>query len=317
MSLDGLPIKNTFIHFGAAGDEGGETGAVPKRALRRNQTEPLTATAGLILTAPPGPLSCTRSEEDDEASPCWIAAGAGSEEDSYLFAATPEPATPEPGSPRSTMSPGTATISLCDAISVDTASTCQEMGPCTAWPWVTPPEHLHKTPAPAGGTPAPHGCFPRASPELTPEPVPQEAWPPVPVITAPPFVMLEGICACFGFTLRLAGGVRPGLQLDRSCDDSSLVVQAVLPGGAVEAWNKQCAGGPKDAKVVRPGDHIISVNGRSGAQGILEECTEKELLKFAVVRGNLEVAGCLLRLAAAAQAPALGVTGPGGWRAAV
>jgi hypothetical protein len=156
------------------------------------------------------------------------------------------------------------------------------------------------------------------------------------MITAPPFVMLDGVCACFGFTLRLAGGVRPGLQLDRSCDDSSLVVQAVLPGGAVEAWNKQCAGGPKDAKVVRPGDLIISVNGRSGAQGILEECKEKELLKFVVVRGNLEVAGCLLRLAAAAQAsagpfgndvaatcgggtarPYLGVTGPGGWRAAV
>merc|ERR1719436_1199183 len=107
---------------------------------------------------------------------------------------------------------------------------------------------------------------------------------------------IEGVCACFGFTLRLAGGVCLGLHLDRSCDGSSLVVQTVLNGGAVEAWNKQCAGGPKDAKVVRAGDIIICVNGIRGAQGMLDECREKELLKLVVVRGNLELVGSLLRL---------------------
>jgi hypothetical protein len=109
-------------------------------------------------------------------------------------------------------------------------------------------------------------------------------------MTSLPFVMIEGVCACFSFTLRLAGGGSLGLHLDRSCDgNSALVVQSVAPGGAVEAWNKQCAGGPKDGKVVRPGDIIISVNGRRGDQGMLDECREKELLKLIVVRGNLEV----------------------------
>jgi hypothetical protein len=106
--------------------------------------------------------------------------------------------------------------------------------------------------------------------------------------------------ATFTVTLRKADGASLGLKI--SCDDSAnaLLVESVLPGGAVEAWNRQCtgdlhrffAGGPGPQRAVIPGDRIIEVNGISGDPPRLSsECASKRLLKIKVQRGGSQKLG--------------------------
>lgn len=64
-------------------------------------------------------------------------------------------------------------------------------------------------------------------------------------------------------------------------------VDRVIPGGAAEAWNRQCFQGPFSSKAVVPGDRIVGINGRSDCEGMLEECRQNQLLKLFVVRGDL------------------------------
>jgi len=96
---------------------------------------------------------------------------------------------------------------------------------------------------------------------------------------------LQG-ASTFSFTIRKADGADLGLNVSHNqTDEPVLKVEGVRPDGAVEAWNKQCAVGVSQAKVVRAGDRIISVNAVSGDPvKMLEECKEKKLLKLTIVR---------------------------------
>lgn len=96
---------------------------------------------------------------------------------------------------------------------------------------------------------------------------------------------LQG-ASTFSFTIRKADGADLGLNVSHNqTDEPVLKVEGVRPDGAVEAWNKQCAGGASQAKVVRAGDRIISVNAVLGDPvKMLEECKDKKLLKLTIVR---------------------------------
>jgi hypothetical protein len=81
-------------------------------------------------------------------------------------------------------------------------------------------------------------------------------------------------------TLRRADAVPLGLHLNAS-GSSYLTVEAIRPGGAVDAWNRQCDG---DMRQIKPGDRIVAINSVEGVQGMREECLTKHLLKLALVR---------------------------------
>jgi hypothetical protein len=88
----------------------------------------------------------------------------------------------------------------------------------------------------------------------------------------------------FTFTLRKADGAELGLNLSHREDDGVLCVEGVRSGGAIEAWNKQCADSAASGKALVKGDHIVSVNGVTDAVKMLDECRCKLLLKFTVMR---------------------------------
>mmetsp|Transcript_8934 Transcript_8934/g.24785 ORF Transcript_8934/g.24785 Transcript_8934/m.24785 type:complete len:462 (-) Transcript_8934:75-1460(-) len=85
----------------------------------------------------------------------------------------------------------------------------------------------------------------------------------------------------FTLTLRRADNVPLGLDVRGDATDTNLIVKAVRPGGAIEAWNRQCAG---DAREIRTGDRIILINGAEDAESMREQCLTKHLLKMTVLR---------------------------------
>lgn len=86
----------------------------------------------------------------------------------------------------------------------------------------------------------------------------------------------------FTITLRRADHVLLGLDVQPGESDAScLQVKAVRPGGAVEAWNRQC---PGEMREIRPGDRIIKINEAEDAATMTEECYMKHLLRMTVVR---------------------------------
>jgi len=87
----------------------------------------------------------------------------------------------------------------------------------------------------------------------------------------------------FKFTLRRADDVELGLEVARERDDQVLLIKAVLPGCAIEAWNKQCEAGAS-WKAVMCGDQIVKVNKALGCDAMLQECKTKQLLEIVVVR---------------------------------
>lgn len=103
-----------------------------------------------------------------------------------------------------------------------------------------------------------------------------------------PYRELGGVASfVFSFTLRKADETDLGLNI--SFDDAKQVlrVEGVRVGGAVEAWNRQCAGGACPEKAVMPGDRIVGVNSLKGdADKMLEECAQRQLLRLTVVRGE-------------------------------
>lgn len=109
-----------------------------------------------------------------------------------------------------------------------------------------------------------------------------------PAVPASPFVICEGGGCAFGFMLRLADGVELGLEMVRGTGDGALHVKAIKPGGAIEAWNRQCVGGPSAGKAVAPGDRIVAVNGASEPEAMLAECQQKQMLRLSVVRGETD-----------------------------
>jgi len=91
----------------------------------------------------------------------------------------------------------------------------------------------------------------------------------------------------FCFTLRRADGFGVGLDVSRDEGNQELVVEKIIPGGAVEAWNRQCFAGPCASKALVPSDRIVCVNSQTTCAGMLDECRERQLLKIFVVRGDL------------------------------
>jgi hypothetical protein len=127
----------------------------------------------------------------------------------------------------------------------------------------------------------------RMSPKRTPRPSLKGMK--SPSILASPFVICEGGGSTFGFTLRIADNCTLGINTEHSGIENCLTVVSVLPGGAMESWNKACAGGPTAGKAVVPGDKIVQVNGATTPEKMLKECKESKLLKFMVTHGNDDV----------------------------
>lgn len=111
-----------------------------------------------------------------------------------------------------------------------------------------------------------------------------------PSITASPFVLCESGGTIFGFTLRRASDCEIGIKAERSSMENALIVTNILAGGAIEAWNKQCSGGPAAGKAVMPGDKIVKVNGVTEADEMWSQCTDKNVwsYRFMIVRGNVD-----------------------------
>jgi len=102
-----------------------------------------------------------------------------------------------------------------------------------------------------------------------------------------PFTICEGGGVIFGFQLRRADGVPLGIdyQLVSSPDGvDSIVVTGIKSGSAIEAWNKQCSGGPGAGKAVMPGDKITSVNCRTDVLDMIPELHSRTLLKLLISR---------------------------------
>lgn len=135
----------------------------------------------------------------------------------------------------------------------------------------------------------PQLCELERTPESTPECTPRHPLAP----RAPsPSEKLGGSSVLFSFSIRRAAGVKLGLEIERGEDECSLLVKSVRPGGAMDAWNRQCTdawngqctAGPSSGKAVLPGDRIVSVNGKVDCVDMLEEIGGRELLRLAVFR---------------------------------
>jgi len=109
-----------------------------------------------------------------------------------------------------------------------------------------------------------------------------------PAINASPFVICESGGSIFGFTIRKADDCCLGLDVNHGEVDKYLEVTGIKPGGAMQAWNKQCAGGPAAGKAVMPGDRIVKVNNHTTPKEMLQECRDQKLLKFMVQRGEVD-----------------------------
>jgi len=108
-----------------------------------------------------------------------------------------------------------------------------------------------------------------------------------PMSSAPPSFMSPLQENIFSFTLRKADGTDLGINVSHHEHDKVLRVEGVRPEGAVEAWNRQCMGSAMADKTVLSGDKILSVNGIVGEPArMLEECRDRQLLKFTVMRGT-------------------------------
>jgi len=101
---------------------------------------------------------------------------------------------------------------------------------------------------------------------------------------APPAPLQLG-SGTFKITLRKADDVSLGLSVNADEELNHLIVDDVLPGGAVESWNRQCIGDGSGERVVVPGDRIVKVNDiEQDVKKMLEECTKKRLVKMLVTR---------------------------------
>jgi hypothetical protein len=109
-----------------------------------------------------------------------------------------------------------------------------------------------------------------------------------PVICPSPFVICESGGYVFEFTLRLAEDFEVGVDVEYSDKSTSLKVTGIQPHGAIEAWNKQCVGGPSAGKEVTPGDYIVKVNKADRPLDMLKEWREQKLLRFTVTRGEVD-----------------------------
>jgi len=89
----------------------------------------------------------------------------------------------------------------------------------------------------------------------------------------------------FSVALRKAEGIGFGLATSQA--GGVLWIDGVLPGGAAEAWNRQCGSSGAAEKVLLTGDAIVSVNGVAGnSEDMKLEFDTKQLLRLMVVRND-------------------------------
>jgi len=85
------------------------------------------------------------------------------------------------------------------------------------------------------------------------------------------------------FTLRLASKGDLGVvwRSAEASSDIKLMVDRVITGSTLEAWNRRCSeGGSAAGKRVAPGAVLLAVNDQTTRQAMLDECKEKMLLKL-------------------------------------
>lgn len=72
--------------------------------------------------------------------------------------------------------------------------------------------------------------------------------------------------------------------------EQALVVDEVLQGGAIEAWNRQVMEGPKATpdRAIQVGDFILSINCKRECQAMVNESKTKVLLEMEVLRQCLQ-----------------------------
>lgn len=91
----------------------------------------------------------------------------------------------------------------------------------------------------------------------------------------------------FAITLCKADGCGVGLSISATDNQGVLHVEGIIPGGAAEAWNRQCGSSGAAEKVLLPGDCIVDVNGVTGSPEEMKlECENKKLLRLTVVRSD-------------------------------
>jgi len=91
----------------------------------------------------------------------------------------------------------------------------------------------------------------------------------------------------FAIQLRKAEDCGFGLITSSIGYDGVLHIDCILPGGAAEAWNRQCGSSGAAEKVLLPGDCIVNVNGIAGnPEEMKVECDNKQLLRLTVVRSD-------------------------------
>merc|ERR1719282_110130 len=130
-------------------------------------------------------------------------------------------------------------------------------------------------------------------------------WPaqPMAVVTQPPSTAIgnEASVHTFTLTLRRADQVPLGLDLRSDSDAPYLTVETIRPGGAVEAWNRQCIG---ETREIRLGDRIIMINGVKEAGSMQEECLSKHLLRMTLLRNANELPSSAFRAESGLRADA-------------
>jgi len=86
---------------------------------------------------------------------------------------------------------------------------------------------------------------------------------------------------CINLTIRRADGIPLGLDLIGHGRERFLMVRAINPGGAAEAWNRQCENGMRE---IRKGDRILAINEAQDANTMRREYSKRQLLKISLVR---------------------------------
>jgi len=109
----------------------------------------------------------------------------------------------------------------------------------------------------------------------------------------------------FTLTLRRADHVPLGLDVRGETGETYLAVDAVLPGGAVESWNR-LAGNSRD---IRAGDRIIEINKAEDVDAMREECRTQHLLRLTVLRGPFPTPAGPVSVATSSAAVAPPITG--------
>mmetsp|Transcript_73378 Transcript_73378/g.162296 ORF Transcript_73378/g.162296 Transcript_73378/m.162296 type:complete len:335 (+) Transcript_73378:126-1130(+) len=255
-----LPIKNTFIHYDV--DAHSSCGLGRERALRRCRTDPWD-----LLSVRSQSPTMSSSTKAGDASPCRSSLGATSD-----TLPSPSPSVSSFG-----LSPVSLPLMHDDGMQTpEPESPLTESIDTTPESWATPTEWTQAWPPEATLPCLPKVLAVASAPQLHPA-----SFPPSP---ESPVVDIEGLGTIFSFTLRLANGVGLGLNVTRSHDDYALIVKGVLPEGGIQSWNRQVLGSSKCMKAVELGDAIVSANGTTGCQGMLDALMGTHLVKLSILR---------------------------------